>query len=359
MRLSLFLLTILTVYVGQIFANQSKHWAVLLAGSNGWGNYRHQSDVAHAYRLMRANNILPENIITMMYDDVAWDHNNPFPGNLFQDYAHTDIYAGITVDYKGADVTVDNFLKVLKGDATMKAAGKKVLQSGHNDNVFIFMAGHGGVGKFCFPNKQHTLSQWTVNQQVAKVKPLVKDSTVSTYGDASVAALALSEFQSKGNSRMNISRLTEPYSNAVDTVSEDQVHLFQLERQLNVEQSPERLALARRRLHRATQLASLATETVAEIVELVRETATPSHPRTDIYDTLDCQNTIEEQFENKCFSTDQVPELAYELPKFYRLCERGYDANVVVQTIFDRCARIGTAYYQEKKSTYVKVSMEK
>lgn len=27
------------------------HWAVLVAGSSGWGNYRHQADVYHAYQV--------------------------------------------------------------------------------------------------------------------------------------------------------------------------------------------------------------------------------------------------------------------------------------------------------------------
>ena len=27
------------------------HWAVLVAGSSGWGNYRHQADVFHAYQV--------------------------------------------------------------------------------------------------------------------------------------------------------------------------------------------------------------------------------------------------------------------------------------------------------------------
>lgn len=27
------------------------HWALLIAGSNGWGNYRHQADVCHAYQV--------------------------------------------------------------------------------------------------------------------------------------------------------------------------------------------------------------------------------------------------------------------------------------------------------------------
>ena len=31
----------------------TSHWALLIAGSAGWGNYRHQSDVAHAYQVCK------------------------------------------------------------------------------------------------------------------------------------------------------------------------------------------------------------------------------------------------------------------------------------------------------------------
>ena len=30
-------------------ATADNHWVVLVAGSNGYGNYRHQADVCHAY----------------------------------------------------------------------------------------------------------------------------------------------------------------------------------------------------------------------------------------------------------------------------------------------------------------------
>ncbi|KER19803.1 hypothetical protein T265_15452, partial [Opisthorchis viverrini] len=55
-------------------SNPSKSWAVLVAGSNIWENYRHQADVCRAYQVVRENNVPPENIITFAYDDVA---NNP------------------------------------------------------------------------------------------------------------------------------------------------------------------------------------------------------------------------------------------------------------------------------------------
>jgi legumain len=51
-----------------------KVWAVLVAGSNGWWNYRHQADICHAYHVLRGHGIPASQIITMMYDDIA--HNS-------------------------------------------------------------------------------------------------------------------------------------------------------------------------------------------------------------------------------------------------------------------------------------------
>jgi legumain len=51
-----FVTAALTAIVSAITV-ESDHWAVLVAGSKTWGNYRHQSDVAHAYKVMRNNGI--------------------------------------------------------------------------------------------------------------------------------------------------------------------------------------------------------------------------------------------------------------------------------------------------------------
>ncbi|VDP74942.1 unnamed protein product [Echinostoma caproni] len=348
MRLSLFFLTLLATYASQISANQSKHWAVLVAGSHGWDNYRHQSDVAHAYQLVSKNGIPPQNIITMMVDDVARDPKNPFPGKLFQDYTHQDVYAGVVVDYKGADVTVNNFINMLKGDPALKAAGKKVLESGPNDNVFIYMVDHGSRGRFDFPNQplQAKLFMQTLVwlNQARRYKQMLIYIEACFSGSMFEGLLPQNikthfDYMDGGSSgeRGETSGDMQRCPSLRDTVPEDQVHLFQLKRRLSVNQSPEQLELARRRLNRATQLARMAKETVDEIIEQVYRSATPSNPRIDIFETLDCHNTITEQFEFKCFSLRQVPEAAYEMSKLYRLCELGYDAKSVVQEIFDRC----------------------
>lgn len=62
---------------------KADNWAVLAAGSKGYPNYRHQADVCHAYQVLVEGGIDPEKIIVFLYDDVANNRENPFPGKLF------------------------------------------------------------------------------------------------------------------------------------------------------------------------------------------------------------------------------------------------------------------------------------
>jgi legumain len=62
-----------------------------------------------------------------------------------------DVYAGCKIDYKGEDVTPDNFIKILEGKKTSGGNGK-TLKSTKSDHVFINFADHGGVGLIAFPS---------------------------------------------------------------------------------------------------------------------------------------------------------------------------------------------------------------
>lgn len=126
------------------------NWAVLVAGSDGFWNYRHQADVSHAYQIMKRGGIPADHIITMMYNDVANDEFNPFPGELYNHPGDDspNVYEGVIVDYEKDEVTPENFMKVLLGD---ESTGKKVLKSNENDNIFLFFSDHGGPNVLCFP----------------------------------------------------------------------------------------------------------------------------------------------------------------------------------------------------------------
>lgn len=136
------------------FASAGQNWAVLVAGSNGYYNYRHQSDVCHAYQILHKNGIPDSNIIVMMYDDIAKNAENPTPGIIINHPNGKDVYQGVPHDYTGNTVTPKNFINILLGNkAAMKGIGSgKVLESGPDDNVFIYFTDHGATGLVAFPN---------------------------------------------------------------------------------------------------------------------------------------------------------------------------------------------------------------
>lgn len=70
-------------------------WAVLVAGSSGYGNYRHQADVCHAYQLLRKGGVKEKNIVVFMYDDIAAHELNPRPGVIINHPQGDDVYAGV------------------------------------------------------------------------------------------------------------------------------------------------------------------------------------------------------------------------------------------------------------------------
>ncbi|KAK1266352.1 hypothetical protein QJS04_geneDACA002519 [Acorus gramineus] len=138
--------------VGEDDDSVGTRWGVLLAGSNGYENYRHQADVCHAYQIMKKGGLKDENIIVFMYDDIAYNEENPRPGVIINHPQGGDVYAGVPKDYVGDDVTVNNFFAVLLGNkAALTGGSGKVVNSGPNDHIFIFYSDHGGPGVLGMP----------------------------------------------------------------------------------------------------------------------------------------------------------------------------------------------------------------
>lgn len=137
-------------------AETGKHWALIVAGSNGWYNYRHQADTCHAYQILHKNGIPDENIVVMMYDDIAHNPSNPTPGIIINKPNGDDVYKGVPKDYTKEDVTPDNFLNILKGNKqAMSGIGSgKVIDSGPNDHVFVYFTDHGATGLIAFPSDE-------------------------------------------------------------------------------------------------------------------------------------------------------------------------------------------------------------
>ncbi|TFK17389.1 hypothetical protein FA15DRAFT_676095 [Coprinopsis marcescibilis] len=127
----------------------SKHtnnWAVLVCTSRYWFNYRHMSNALGMYRTVKRLGIPDSNIILMLADDVSCNARNKFPGSVFANPDRAlDLYGeNIEVDYRGYEVTVENFIRVLTGRMDPSVPRSKRLLTDEHSNVFVFMTGHGG-----------------------------------------------------------------------------------------------------------------------------------------------------------------------------------------------------------------------
>ncbi|KAI1903691.1 hypothetical protein AGOR_G00029830 [Albula goreensis] len=131
-------------------STKRKQWILLAAGSRGWDKYRHQADVCHAYQMAKRNGIPDEQIIVMMYDDIAHNPRNPCQGNIINVPDGPNVYSGVQKDYTGDNVSAENFLAVLKGQKS--SATQKVIESGSDDEIFVYLSDHGSTQMFAFPS---------------------------------------------------------------------------------------------------------------------------------------------------------------------------------------------------------------
>ncbi|KAA1472383.1 hypothetical protein DENSPDRAFT_838635 [Dentipellis sp. KUC8613] len=124
----------------------TNNWAVLVCASRYWFNYRHMANALGMYRTVKRLGIPDSNIILMLADDAACNSRNRFPGCVFANPGrHLDLYGeNIEVDYRGYEVTVENFLRVLTGRVEPSVPRSKRLLTDDRSNIFVYMTGHGG-----------------------------------------------------------------------------------------------------------------------------------------------------------------------------------------------------------------------
>lgn len=127
----------------------SKHtnnWAVLVSTSRFWFNYRHMANVLSFYRTVKRLGIPDDQVIVMLSDDVACNARNPFPGAVYNVHDHKlDLYGeNIEVDYRGYEVTVENFIRLLTDRWDSDMPRSKRLNTDASSNILVYLTGHGG-----------------------------------------------------------------------------------------------------------------------------------------------------------------------------------------------------------------------
>nr|XP_027188394.1 vacuolar-processing enzyme-like [Cicer arietinum] len=233
-------------------------WAFLVAGSNGFENYRHQANVCHAYQVLKSGGLKDENIIVMMFDDIAYHPKNPKRGVIMNRPNGPNVYRGVPKDYTGNNVNPRNFFAVLSGNKSATIGGSgKVLNTNSHDSIFIYMSGHGAVHVFGLINKGDIWAADLVNAlkkkhaALAYKKMVVKRvehidpiyiSHVMKYGDTTaVWNDAIGKYFGDGSARLvnkisDGSAFSYEHFNTTRLVTQDDASLLHLK--LELEKAP-------------------------------------------------------------------------------------------------------------------------
>ena len=136
--------------------SHTNNWAVLVDTSRFWFNYRHVANVLSIYRSVKRLGIPDSQIILMVADDMACNARNPRAATVFNNKnQHINVYGDdVEVDYRGYEVTVENFIRVLTGRLPPSTPRSKRLLTDDRSNVLVYMTGHGGEGFLKFQDAE-------------------------------------------------------------------------------------------------------------------------------------------------------------------------------------------------------------
>ncbi|RSM11858.1 GPI-anchor transamidase [Fusarium oligoseptatum] len=98
------------------------------------------------YRTVKRLGIPDSQIILMLPDDMACNPRNAFPGTVYSNSDRAvDLYGdNIEVDYRGYEVTVENFIRLLTDRVGAEMPRSKRLLTDDRSNILVYMTGHGG-----------------------------------------------------------------------------------------------------------------------------------------------------------------------------------------------------------------------
>jgi len=124
------------------------NWALLVASSKEWANYRHQADVLAIYQQLKQAGYTDDRIILIAEDDIADNVSNPNKGVVQVTIGGNNVYEQVEIDYRMSELQAKDILAILSGEKSERLS--IVIESTANDNVFVFWSGHGVPGALCW-----------------------------------------------------------------------------------------------------------------------------------------------------------------------------------------------------------------
>ncbi|KAF5454730.1 hypothetical protein F2P56_024375 [Juglans regia] len=177
----------------------TNNWAVLVCTSRFWFNYRHMANTLSLYRTVKRLGIPDERIILMLADDMACNARNKYPAQVFNNENHKlNLYGdNVEVDYRGYEVTVENFLRVLTGRHENAVPRSKRLLSDEGSHILLYMTGHGGDEFLKFQDSEE-LQSHDLADAVKQMKEKRRFKELLIMVDTCQAATLFSQLQSPG-----------------------------------------------------------------------------------------------------------------------------------------------------------------
>lgn len=125
-----------------------ERWALLVAGSDRWEDYRFQADVLAMYQMLKSAGYDDDHIVLVMEDNLAYHSMNPDQGEIRVMPEGENLYHDVTVDYRLSDIGKESIKDILCGRQSEKL--HSVIRSDKDDNVFVFWSGHGMPNTLCW-----------------------------------------------------------------------------------------------------------------------------------------------------------------------------------------------------------------
>ncbi|KAJ0962410.1 hypothetical protein J5N97_030238 [Dioscorea zingiberensis] len=197
----------------------NNNWAVLVCTSRFWFNYRHMANTLSLYRTVKRLGIPDERIILMLADDMACNARNSYPAQVFNNENHMlNLYGdNVEVDYRGYEVTVENFLRVLTGRHETAVPRSKRLLSDEGSHILLYMTGHGGDEFLKFQDNEE-LQSHDLADVVKQMKEKNRFKELLIMVDTCQAVTLFSQLQSPGVLAIGSSKKGEnSYSHHLDS----------------------------------------------------------------------------------------------------------------------------------------------
>ncbi len=115
-------------------------YALLIQGSCGWANYRHQADVLNVYQMLKRYGWDDDHIILAISDELIENDRNTFKAVSTSTYGD-NLYKGAVIDYDTDTLKISDIQDIMLG----RSSGHLpvVLNTSDRSNVLVFWSGHG------------------------------------------------------------------------------------------------------------------------------------------------------------------------------------------------------------------------